>query len=60
MERLVWRLRPLVGAREWLIFETTTDLVDWLTVYGTNTRSFEIQLVPMTDAELEQLPSKDA
>lgn len=54
-ERLVWRLRPFVGG-QWKVFETTMQLLDWLTLNGEPSSSYEIQLVPMTADELSEIP----
>ncbi len=56
VKRLVWRLRPFSGTGHWLVFETTGTLLDWLTAYGRINASYEVQLVPMTPEELEQIP----
>lgn len=54
-ERLVWRLRPFAGG-QWRIFETTMTLLDWLTLNGIPSSSYELQLIPITAEELGAIP----
>jgi hypothetical protein len=53
--RLVWRVRPFMGGI-WSVLETSRMMMDFLITNVPVGSSYEVQLVEMTQQELEQLP----